>query len=81
MKISILNMIIGQLFSLLTPELLKRVVDACLDVVEESVAKTETGIDDAVVLPLIKIIRTTFDIPDNDPVAAPAIAAPATEVK
>jgi hypothetical protein len=54
------------LFSMLTPELLRRGVDALLDVIEEAVEKSPNKIDDIVVLPLCKLIRNTFDIPDED---------------
>lgn len=57
---------VGMLLTMLSPELMKRGVDALLDIAEDAVAKSETTVDDAVVLPVIQTIRATFDIPDND---------------
>ena len=62
--------IIIKLFTLileqLSPDVLKKVVDMGLDIVEDKVAQTPNKIDDAIVLPLCKKIREAFDIPDND---------------
>ena len=62
--------IIIKLFTLileqLSPDVLKKVVDVGLDIVEDKVAQTPNKIDDAIVLPLCKKIREAFDIPDND---------------
>lgn len=66
MKEKILITLITQLFKLITPEMLKKAVDSLLDKIEDEINESETKIDDATLLPLIKLIRTTFDIPDND---------------
>lgn len=66
MKVKILTMVIGQVFSLLTPEILKGAVDALLDYVEETVVKSDNTIDDKIVIPACQLLRKTFDIPDND---------------
>ncbi len=62
--------IIIKLFTLvleqLNSDVLKKVIDTGLDVVEDKVAQTPNKIDDAIVLPLCKKIREAFDIPDND---------------
>ena len=50
----------------LPKETIKKSADAMLDVVEDAVAASTTGVDDAVVLPIIDMIRRVFDIPDND---------------
>lgn len=54
------------LFSMITPDLLKKAVDALIDVVEDAVKNSSNKIDDMVVLPMCRLIRNTFDIPDND---------------
>ena len=66
MRLSIMNMLLGQLFNLLTPDMMRRVIDSGLDWLEDKVINTKTKYDDAVVLPIIKLIRTTLDIPDTD---------------
>lgn len=77
-KYAMLSGVFTHLFDSLPPELLKGFIDAGLDVVENAVAKTETKLDDAIVLPLINLVRTSFNIPDNDPApVVAAVAAPA----
>ena len=66
MKNQFLGQLINFLLSALTPEMMKRAVDAVLDVAERAVAESETKLDDAIVLPLIDLIRNSFNIPDND---------------
>ena len=48
------------------PEMLISAVDAMLDKVEDLVAESGTPIDDLLVMPLITLIRETFNIPDDD---------------
>jgi len=47
-------------------DLEKKAIDAALDVIENAVADSKNKIDDMVVLPLCKILRRTFDVPDDD---------------
>ena len=58
--------LLPMLMSLVTPEVLKKGIDALLDVIETACIGSANKIDDAVVLPLCKLIRSTLDIPDND---------------
>jgi len=51
---------------LLDPARLRLFVDMLLDHIENYIIGTGSTIDDALVLPLCQMIRTTFDIPDND---------------
>ncbi len=60
--IKVLTYIIPALLKLLTPDILKKAVDAMLDKIEESVKASENKVDDVLVLPLIKVIRNTFNI-------------------
>lgn len=79
-KYAMLSGVFTHLFESLPPEMLKGFIDAGLDVVETAVAKTETKLDDAIVLPLINLVRTSFSIPDNDPAPdVAAVAAPAAQ--
>ena len=64
MKNAIIVKLIEMLLKLLTPEMLRMVADKILDFVEEKVEDTGTTIDDKLVLPIIKMIRDTFDIED-----------------
>lgn len=58
--------LIQVLLGMLTPDVIKRVADSLLDIVEDAIANSDTDIDDKIALPLIQAIRAAFDIPDND---------------
>lgn len=45
---------------------LKEVEDTLIDAIEDRIASTSNKIDDALILPVIKFIRFTANIPDND---------------
>lgn len=62
----ILGTLIPVLLSMLSPEELKAIADKGLDFLEDFATNSETSLDDKVILPICKMIRTTFDIPDND---------------
>ena len=64
--LNVLTYLLPAMLKLLKPEILKKAVDALLDVIENSVEKSENKIDDIIVLPLCKLIRDTFGIEDND---------------
>jgi hypothetical protein len=66
MKSQLAQMLLTALFTVLTPDNLKKFVDAGLDAIEDLVQESENKVDDAVVLPICKVIRTTFNVPDND---------------
>ena len=66
MKKLLIAKLIELLLGMLTPELLKKVVDKMLDIIEDAVVSSENLVDDKIVLPLCRLIRDTFDIPDND---------------
>lgn len=66
MRTKLITMMINALLLALSPELLKTAVDGLLDIIEDAVGKSTSTIDDKIVLPLVAMIRNTFDIPDND---------------
>lgn len=66
MKAKIVTTLIGLILKTLTPEMLKSFADMLLDWVEDAVENSENKIDDAAILPLCAMIRSAFDIPDND---------------
>ena len=61
----VLPFIVESLLKILTPEQLEKVADKILDWCEDAVAKTENEYDNAIVLPLIGIIREAFGIEDG----------------
>ena len=54
-----------ELLKALPSDVLKDAVDVFLDKIEEIIEKTPNKIDDAAILPVIKLIRETFDIDAN----------------
>ena len=55
-----------KLFYVLGNDLRIIFIDAGLDYIEDAVIASENKIDDAVVLPACKLVRTVLNIPDND---------------
>lgn len=45
---------------------IKQGFDSLLDIIEDAVAKSETKMDDTIVLPICAQIRTALNVPDND---------------
>ena len=62
----LLQFVLKYLGDYLSPAMLKTLADKALDFVEDLVKKTDTDLDDAVVLALCAAIRAAFDIPDLD---------------
>ena len=62
----LLAQLIKVFLSILTPELMRKFADTTIDFVEDYVTGTKSTVDDKIVLPLCNLIRTTFDIKDND---------------
>lgn len=65
-KAGMLSMLLTSLFSMISPELVKGFIDSGLDVIENIIATSETKTDDMLIIPLINMIRISFDIKDND---------------
>ncbi len=59
-------MVIGMIEEMITSENIKKYGDKLFDLIEDFVADSETKIDDATVLPLIKAARIALGIPDDD---------------
>lgn len=66
MKNGILMMFISQLLALLSPEMIKKTLDSALNFLETKIAETTNEYDDATILPVIKMIRTTLGIIDGN---------------
>ena len=67
LKETIIRQAVAALIQALPPNLLAEGADRVLDLVENLIEQSETRIDDAVVLPLLRVVRSAFSIPDNDP--------------
>jgi len=63
---NLIGRLVSALIAMLPKDIAKKAVDALLDKIEDAVAASATPIDDKIVLPLCKLIRDSFDIPDED---------------
>ena len=63
-----LTTVVTMLVNRLEPEQLKEFADMGLDMLEDTIAKSETKLDDKVAVPIINAIRQAFAIEDNDEV-------------
>jgi len=66
MQTILIQQLVNVLIMSLSPEVLKKGLDYLLDLAEQSVARSENRLDDAVVLGLCQQIRRAFDVPDDD---------------
>ena len=66
-KQTIIQHAVQALIAALPPNVLAEGADRMLDLVENMIERSDTKVDDAVVMPIIRLIRTSFNIPDNDP--------------
>ena len=62
----IIQQAVQAIIAALPPQLLTESADRLLDVIENMIEASDTKVDDTVVMPLIKLLRTSFSIPDND---------------
>lgn len=61
----VISIIFEQLIGKLDPESVKDIIDGILDKLEDKVEASENKIDDATVLPLIKLLRSVASIEDS----------------
>jgi hypothetical protein len=66
MKAKLITALIGMILKMLTPDLLKSFADMVLDFVEDKVEGSASTVDDAIVLPMCSMVRSAFNIPDDD---------------
>ena len=66
MKAKVLGMLMAALMDVLTPERLREFCDMVFDWCEDRILGSASEIDDKLVLPIIKLARTTFNVPDDD---------------
>lgn len=59
-------MLINTIISMITPQMMKDFADMLCDFIEDKAVDSESKFDDATVLPLCKMVRIAFDIPDQD---------------
>lgn len=66
MQKKLLMFMVGMIIDRLDSGTMRALADKLLDMIEDVVTKSENDIDDQIVLPLCALIRSSFDIPDND---------------
>jgi len=59
-------MLIKMVEEMITSENIKKYGDKLFDLIEYFVKDTDTSIDDATVLPIVRALRRAMNIPDND---------------
>lgn len=59
----VLPAIINALMAAFPEDQIRKMLDGLIDIVEEKIAESDSRIDDAA-LPLIKLVREFFNIPD-----------------
>lgn len=64
MRVDKVVSLVGLLLKSLPREVVEEVADKVLDVIEGAVKRSQTRVDDALVLPLIEFIRRVGKIPD-----------------
>lgn len=64
--LNLLPSIMETVLKLLPEDVIKEGIDAFFDKIEDRVAASDTPIDDAIVLPVMKRLRAALDVPDND---------------
>lgn len=65
-KSTIIKQSVGVLMESVPGEVLIDIADGVLDRIEGAIQDSENKVDDAVVLPLINILRASYNIPDGD---------------
>lgn len=63
---AIVNAMLPTLMALIPDDIMQTALDKLLDAVEDAIAKSETKVDDALVLPLLAALRQKLNVPDND---------------
>ena len=64
---TVLTLLVSVLLPKLTPEIIKKGLDAFFNTIEEAVHNSDTQIDDITVIPVIKLLRETLNVPDSNP--------------
>jgi hypothetical protein len=64
--LQLLKALIASMAAMLSPDVVKKIVDSAFDKIEDTVAKSSNHWDDAVVLPMLTALRTALNVPDND---------------
>lgn len=64
--LQLVKSLVAAIMAVLTAEQAKEIIDNAFDTIEEKVKDTKTQWDDTIVLPIVKALRKTLNVPDND---------------
>lgn len=64
---NILSLLTSVLLPLLTPELIKKGLDGFFESIEKYIVESKTELDNATILPLIKVLRSALNVTDSNP--------------
>ncbi len=64
--IQVIKSLVAAMVAQLDSLTVKQIIDKAFDAVEEKVAATPNKWDDAIVIPVLKALRSALNVPDND---------------
>lgn len=66
MQSILVTSLVQVLFALLDSKVAKVGLDAMLDAIEDAIERSDSRIDDVMIMPVIARIRVALKVPDND---------------
>ncbi len=66
MKKKIVGLLFNAILETMTPEIIERLGDVIIDFAEDAVSDSRNKYDDAIIIPLCNMVRSAFDIKDDD---------------
>lgn len=65
-----INVIVNAVYKLISSDQLKEWATEGIDLLIEKIKATESSIDDAIVIPLLEMVKEAFDLDESDTTAA-----------
>lgn len=66
MKTYIINMLLRLLSEIITEDMVKSLFAVLLNALEQFVKDTDNEYDEKVIVPLLRVVRSAFDLPDDE---------------
>ena len=64
--LQLLKALIASMAAMLSPDVVKKIVDSAFDKIEDIVVDSETQWDDTIILPMLNALRTGLNIPTSE---------------
>ena len=77
--LTIIQAIVAAMYAILTPEMVKNVLDKAFDAAEIKIKASSTAMDDLLILPILATLRTAFNVPQDVPIETPTAETPVAE--